>query len=371
MCIALRGIPPTSYREFQLQSLNQKGDISKYIQNELSKIKKEKRGSFADNWPTDNDIGRFTQKADCLFIYAATVCRLMMNAAFPDRCLSKILDAVPSASQSPTQALDDIYARILDDSIARRSDAEDMSQLFKHVVGSIIFLLETVSIKVLSALLQLAPNHVEGTLEALHPVLDISQNENAPIQLLHLSFRDFLLEEKRDGTVRCSEMFHIQAKPGNYKIFAHCLDLVTGHDVATGRDHLRNNMCDLQTPGAPADEARKDIDEFIPSHVQYACRYWPDHLEKSVYHLCNIEAVQKLKNFFEVQFLHWLEVLSLMGKMSEGVLMLTKMESKLTVSCSDTELSIAQLKRDAPFHDIIYDAKRFILSNRMIIEEAP
>lgn len=265
--------PTTSYREFQLQSLNQKGDISKYIQNKLSKIKKERPGSVADNWPTDNDIGRLTKKADCLFIYAATVCRLMMNAAFPDQCLSKILDAVPSAKQSPTQELDDMYARILDDSIVKLSDAEDMSQLFKHVVGSIVFLLETVSIKVLTALLQLKPNHVNGTLEALHAVLDISQDEKAPIQLFHLSFRDFLLEENSDGTTRCPEMFHIQAKPANYKIFAHCLDLVTGHDVATGRDHPSNNMCDLQVPGTPADEARKKIDEFIPSHVQYACRY--------------------------------------------------------------------------------------------------
>jgi hypothetical protein len=36
--------------------------------------------------------------------------------------------------------------------------------------------------------------------------------------------------------------------------------------------------------------------------------------------------------FLQQHFLHWLEALSLMGKMSEGVLMITALQSVLTVS---------------------------------------
>jgi hypothetical protein len=80
---------------------------------------------------------------------------------------------------------------------------------------------------------------------------------------------------------------------------------------------------------------RSEIVKSLPSYLQYACRYWFDHLhqldnrqrEKS--DLCDNRRVYK---FLHQRFLHWLEALSLMGKMSEGALMITTLQSILAVS---------------------------------------
>jgi hypothetical protein len=42
----------------------------------------------------------------------------------------------------------------------------------------------------------------------------------------------------------------------------------------------------------------------------------------------------QVDEFFQKHFLHWLEALSLMGKTSDGVLMVTALETTLTVSDS-------------------------------------
>jgi hypothetical protein len=56
--------------------------------------------------------------------------------------------------------------------------------------------------------------------------------------------------------------------------------------------------------------------------------------------LCDNGQIHK---FIQKHFLHWLEALSLMRKMSEGVLMITALQSKLVVS--DFMLSRHDLNR--------------------------
>ena len=74
---------------------------------------------------------------------------------------------------------------------------------------------------------------------------------------------------------------------------------------------------------------KSKVEKYLPLHVQYSCRYWVHHLQRGNIDLYDIDQVHI---FLQKHFLHWLEALSLMGKMSEGVLMLTALQSILTVS---------------------------------------
>jgi hypothetical protein len=89
-------------------------------------------------------------------------------------------------------------------------------------------------------------------------------------------------------------------------------------------------------------------------------------------HLCEIDS-QSLDHrkelsddggvlvFLKVHFLHWLEGLSLIHKLLDGVLSIRKLlhyaQSKLTTS--------------SQFVGFLEDAERFVLSHRSIIERAP
>jgi NACHT domain len=100
---------------------------------------------------------------------------------------------------------------------------------------------------------------------------------------------------------------------------------------------LKRDICGLQMPGTLISEVKSErVGIYLPKHIQYACCYWVDHLQEANHlqrdkiSLCDDNG--HIHKFLQQHFLHWLEALSLMGKMSEGVLMITALQSVLTVS---------------------------------------
>jgi hypothetical protein len=94
--------------------------------------------------------------------------------------------------------------------------------------------------------------------------------------------------------------------------------------------HLKKDMCNLQQPGAlPAEVKQADLDQSLPPGLQYACSFWVQDLEKSGAQLCDNDHVHQ---FLQVHLLHWLEALSWMQKISEGIVAIASLESIVDVS---------------------------------------
>ena len=93
---------------------------------------------------------------------------------------------------------------------------------------------------------------------------------------------------------------------------------------------LKRDVCDLRKSGALASEVEsKRIERCLPAELQYACQYWVQHLQRSEAQLYDDDQVHQ---FLREHLLHWLEALSLMGKISEGVVAITALESIVMVS---------------------------------------
>lgn len=174
-------------------------DILHFLRHEFGEIANGLDGY--EDWPGEEKIQIIAQKADGLFIYAATVCRFVAGQGYPSRNLLKLLptDVSPTAALdkpradiSPLRALDEMYTKILELSIHRHE-----TKLFKQIVGSIIVLSDPISVCTLTKLLDAAPSDIGDTLGPLHSVLNISRDDTSPIRLLHLSFRDFLIDNER------------------------------------------------------------------------------------------------------------------------------------------------------------------------------
>ena len=305
-------------------------DISIFLKHELATIREKHK--IGGDWPDEEDIQKLIRRADRLFIYAATACRFLYNSTFPKKRLSEMLE-VKSTSHSSTKELDEMYKLVLRQSIARGSDEdrEDLAMLFKQIVGSIIILSNTLSAASLAELLKLSPSQKEDMqkmLEHLGSVLDVPDDETSPLQLFHLSFRDFLLNKTRcqdpllDKGGCTDPQLWVNEEATHNDLFACCLDLMKGH--------LKKDMCDLQQPGVLASELDySKVESCLPPAVQYACRYWVAHFQGAKIGLYDGDAVHK---FLQKHFLHWLEALSLMRKTSEGVLAITSLESIIIVS---------------------------------------
>ena len=317
-----RTMPGAAHQDFVLHNISPsiiQHDISIFLQHKLENTRRENH--FPEGWPGDDCIKSLCQRASGLFIYASTACRLIGDPLFdPDQILSLILQD-DYVGQSSTRALDEMYTRILTHSIFfndyDKVTQEKLIGEFKQIVGSIVILFDALPITMLGRLLGLPVRTVNTRLRCLHSVLDIPKNDESPVRLLHPSFRDFLLDQQR-----CLDPnFSINEKKVHGGLLLSCLELMS--------KHLKRDMCNLRLPGALTREVEDgQVGVHVPLDVQYACRYWVNHLRRSNLKLCNNDEVH---TFLRTHFLHWLEALSLMGKMPDGVLMVKSLEVILTV----------------------------------------
>ncbi len=101
---------------------------------------------------------------------------------------------------------------------------------FRNLVGSVILLADPLSITSLSCLLGVDPHIIADYLDNLHSVLRVPSDLDSPVRLLHLSFREFLL----DPALKDANPFWIDQAAGHTLLAARCLEILQGS--------LRRNM---------------------------------------------------------------------------------------------------------------------------------
>jgi hypothetical protein len=138
--------------------------------------------------------------------------------------------------------------------------------------------------------------------------------------MLHLSFRDFLVDKEMRGT----NPFWIDEQETHERLATRCLDL-----LCSGK-HLKQDICDLGWPGTRREDVDKeDINLRLPGEVRYACLYWTHHLEGSC---LKISDSNRAFSFLKDCFLFWLEALALLGEAHKCSSMLVALQSLVDVS---------------------------------------
>ncbi|MCJ1346290.1 hypothetical protein MMC31_004505, partial [Peltigera leucophlebia] len=357
--LGFRDMPEILHQDLALQNIPRlivEKDITVYLRHELLTIRKERQ--LSSQWPGEEKIKQLVEKSDCIFIFISTACLFIRDINWqPDDQLSVILQD-DMMEDSPTAKLDSMYTQVLTQSVFKQKQEMQRARLsarFKQVIGSIVVLFNVLPAQELATLLSVSPDEIASALSPLHSVLDIPKDVLHPIRLLHPSFRDFLLDEKR-----CTDVnIRIEADEIHENSTRNCLRLLS--------DNLKRDICGLKFPGTEVKDIQNaKIESCLSQALQYACHYWAAHLEKISHdRLVDTGLFHEggpIHNFFTKDFLHWLEALSLTRRIPEGVLMIIKLESLLEFIQHDRSFTLDQ---------IVYDAKRFILSNRFIIEKAP
>lgn len=286
-------------------------DISTVLAHELARIKKEYNGQVPLGWPAEDDIRTLAQMAVPLFIFAATVCRFVddKGRSNPAKRLKKVLEYRTAATRNSTlDKLDATYLPVLDQLTSGRTDQDKAEVLaeFRNVVGPIVLLARSLSVRSLAQLLDVELEDIHALLNSLHSVLDIPREENAPVRLFHLSFRDFLV----DPAKRITNEFWIDEPKCHKTLAERCIQLMG--------QCLKRDICGLEMPGKLRSAVdQQTINTRLPSEVQYACQYWVHHLKESK-HIA--EDNDFVHTFLISHLLYWLEALSLLGRLSDGVL---------------------------------------------------
>ncbi|KAI1639979.1 WD40 repeat-like protein [Biscogniauxia mediterranea] len=358
---AFKGLRETSYIKRELPKVavydvqsEEKDDITIFLESELSKIKINTRGN--SKRPSADDFRKLVEKAGGLFIYAATASKFLTSSPpdlIEDR-LDKLLEGSTS-NRSPESRLNQIYNTVLD--FYTRDMDEDEKQgehLLKKILRVIVVLFEPLpvcSLAIFTETQPMTPERVEERLEGIRSVVDLPKDPKLPVRLIHLSFYEFLLDEQR-----CKQTgFLVEPSTAHASLFDRCLDIMS--------DCLHMDICGLQKPGTfSVDVSPELIQQCIPPYLQYACRYWVDHLLQTGETQNGHDALAdngRVEIFLRKYILNWVEALSLIGKVRSVIPMISSLEV-LTDKRDSSELS-----------KLLHDATRFIRSNAYIIEKAP
>lgn len=300
-------------------------DIFLFLLDSFSEIRKNYNADWPSTlldleWPGDKILQALVNMAVPLFIVAATVCRYVGDSNFnPQERLEEVLHFQRIGQ---LEQMEQTYLPVLTrlpGTLSNSHDKEKLYSEFRVIVGSIVTLADPLSVTSLAALLNMGRDTIVRRLRPLHSVLRVPHDFATPIRTLHLSFAEFLSSDRLHD-----KPFGIDGPATHRSLLARCVELLSGPNG------LRENICNLKYPGQPRQEVDSTtINKRLSPALQYACRYWVHHVQKSEVRICDEDGVHI---FLQRHFLHWLEALSLMNRISEVIEQLYVLQSLLSVS---------------------------------------
>ncbi|KAJ9654752.1 hypothetical protein H2198_006270 [Neophaeococcomyces mojaviensis] len=328
-------------------------DILAFLKDALAEVREEYNleplsdTRLPDDWPGTKILQELTDMAVPLFIVAATIHRFVHDSN-PKQRLENILK---SRKLGQVSQMGQVYQPVLEQVAVSSRDKHDKEELygeFRTIVGSIVTLAEPLAQTALAALLNISIETIALHLKPLHSVLQVPVDREAPVRPLHLSFGEFLT-----GQELRNQPFSVNNPATHSMLLTKCLKLLSSPRPLG----LCENMCNLAYPGQPRrDLAPAIIQARLPPAVQYACRYWTHHAQHSG---AQIHDDDKVHDFLQEHFLHWLEALSLLDRLAEAIEYVKTLQS--LVSPQDS----------IHVSSFLDDAWRFVLANRYIGDLAP
>ncbi|KAF5383057.1 hypothetical protein D9615_004946 [Tricholomella constricta] len=266
-------------------------DIRLFLRSRFSKIARNYSNSLESSWPGDKVIDELTTRAAGLFIWAKTAIDFI-DAGEPGEQLLQVLKGGTGLADVTT-----LYTHILNTSFKHPS--QEVLHSFRLLIGSTILAKVPLHHTEYIDLLKIQPTMLDFIRNSLQSVMD----EGDTLRFTHHSFVDFLIDPEK-----CPQRFLIDEETQQLVLTRACLQAM--------KSCLRFNICGLESSHIRNDgvldlDAR--IKKFIPSHVSYACRFWVDHLEESIF---GPSIVEEVGNFLNESFLYWLEALSLLKKLN-------------------------------------------------------
>ena len=268
---------------------------------------------------SDRDFQRLAAKSDGIFEWARLACNFISsrNRVMSEGAFDEIMSHTPGSERI---LLDEMYTTFLRDLIR---GSEERRMAFCSVMRQILWLKEPLPINALNLLRGKFPRRedrypVSFVLNFMASLLDGVTNESTPVRPLHASFYDFLLDR-----MRSREFFIEQCDIHHDMAVASLCVMQAG---------LQFNICGLETSYLCNSEVvglKKKVEENIPPHLLYSCRFWATHLQDVGF---DSELLQFLKRLvMEVQMLFWLEALGISRFIKEAYWALTSTEKWLQV----------------------------------------
>jgi len=276
-------------------------DVQLFFENKFSELRI--RWGGLDGWPTKEQLDQLCKRAAGLFVYAAaTVQFIDSNKRDPRRQLELLLRSQKIGAREG-KSLDSLYTSILREAFGDEhldDDAETLS-----ILGTVVLAANPLSPSIIATLLGFDTSHVRLLLSGANSLI-LQGGADHAVRPFHKSFPDFITDP-----TRCTDKrFYISPPDRHSQLLVCSLELMN--------QMLEKNMCRL--PDGVANLDISDLNERAEKHIdpalRYVCTSW--HVQ-----LVNVDArapiiTSTLRRFLEAKFLCWLEVLSVLGAVTNA-----------------------------------------------------
>lgn len=338
--------------------------VRKYIELEVDRLAKAKQ---YDPKTRDAVHHHLFSNANDTFLWVAIVCQALSKATVNRwNTLAKLKKMFPAD-------LDKLYRRMLE-----YIGTQDDAQLCNQILATVSVTFRPLNLKELLSLVRFAEGY-DIELGYLRVIIQscgsfiVLREDTDTVHFIHQSAKEYLVQKASDI------IFPSHVEGVHYTIFARSLEILS--------TDLCRDMYSLGSPGyLTKDIGVRDPDPI--AHINYSCVHWADHLRASGPGRIDTSLASKgpVDAFFRQKYLNWLEALSLLRNVSAAIVAIDTIRS-LDVSStslqSSTLTSNKGMKTGNERHteklslsnkgltQLIYDARRFILRFRGVIEAAP
>jgi hypothetical protein len=274
--------------------------VDVYIDHKISQI----TSIECDKALKDQVRRKIRQKADGTFLWVALVFKELQDVLSGE--VLQVLEEVPAD-------LIPLYDRMMEKIHLLRRKHPEFCRLILSTATLAFRPLHLLELWVLAGLKGEISNiaELERMIKLCGSFLTIREDH---VYLIHQSAKDYLSNNA------CAEIFPAGRADVHYDLFSRSLSGLS--------QTLRRNIYGLNPPGVLINQVtRVNPDPLDP--VRYSCVFWVDHLyevdRSASHHKSELADEGQTFEFLKKHFLHWLEGLSLLGKISEGILMIKKL----------------------------------------------
>jgi hypothetical protein len=274
-------------------------DIAIYSRHKLQDIALRKH--LGKDWPDPQLLREFISKSNGLFVWVFVVYEHLLLSVNPDKQLKSLLSTRNLSDASPEIAMDKLYLDILEKC---RWNDNDFVDGYHLIMGSVMAAKTPLSMSALQSLhrhsLTFPVRHI---LVPLASLLTGTTNDSIPVQILHLSLKDFLTV--RGQSSPNSRRFALDETQHSNRLALLCLVVLNEDLQQTGL--TMGYLAETESEGIPH-IARGLVSE----HLVYACRFWIDHIV-TVEHPGS-DLVDALQTFLSTHIVAWMELVSATGQ---------------------------------------------------------
>ena len=269
-------------------------DIRFYIDVTFSK------SQLTKPWCSDADIMALAALADGLFIFASTIIAYILDVSSVKRREARLRMVLSAVRESKVAMgpLDAMYELVL----TRASDTakiepEELDATLQ-VLACILAARNPLSVNSLADLIGLEADELQDSLQRLHALVHVPDEADQPgLRILHASFGDYLFAQNR-----------ISKSLGDQTLARGCLQVM--------HERLYFNVTGNQSSFEPNSMFKPSS---ITLSLEYACMQWIYHIKDQGPSATLDDAIDTL---FRPQLLFWLEVMSVLGRVSRAAAML-------------------------------------------------